>query len=329
MRRLLGLLISALLLVTGSAVTASATTGPPLSVPQRKLDAALDCDPFRNPDREPVLLVHGTFTYGQEQWHATFRPLLAEAGYDVCVVSYPDRGLGDIQVSSEYIVHAIRTMHERTGRKVDVVGHSQGGLEPRWAIKWWPEVRAAVDDYVGLASPNHGASSDAMPNIPLLPPSLWQMSGTSRFLAALNAGDETPGAVSYTSIYTQFDELVQPTTPVPTSALSWATNDPQVANILIQDICPGRLTEHLAIGLWDRVTFTLLLDALSQPGPTDPARAGGSDLCGLPLVPDPVVDPNLIEDLLGVILSEPFHLPTGIPLTPSEPELAPYARSGA
>jgi triacylglycerol lipase len=330
MSRALRVLIVAMLLAIGLVAPASADQGPPLSTPQQQLDDALDCGPFDHPDRDSVLLVHGTFTYAQEQWNLTFRRLLTDQGFDVCVVSYPDRGLGDIQVSSEYVVNAIRRMRERTGRDVDVVGHSQGGLEPRWAIKWWPDVRADVDDYVGLASPNHGGSSDALRAVTVVKPSsIWQMSGGSRFLGALNAGDETPGSVSYTSIYSQFDELIQPTAPVPTAALSWGQADNHVANILVQDICPGRLTDHLAIGLWDRVTFALLLDALSHPGPASPARAGGSVLCGLPLLPDPVVDPNLAGDLLGVIPTEPAHLPRGIHLTTTEPPLASYAREGS
>ena len=85
----------------------------------------------------------------------------------------------------------------------------------------------------------------------------------SSFLRALNSPDETPGEVSYTSIYTQFDELVQPNS---TSRLRGATN------ILEQDLCPGRPVEHLGISSGDAVAFALAVDAFSHPGPADPAR---------------------------------------------------------
>lgn len=324
--RVLGLVLVAVL--AGGAVPAAAASGPALSVPQQQLDAALDCQPFTHPAHEPVLLVHGTFTYGEEQWNITFRRLLADRGFDVCVVSYPDRGLGDIQVGAEYVVNAIRRMHARTGAKVDVVGHSQGGIEPRWAIKWWPDVRADVDDYVGLAAPNHGVPGTGAAGFGTpQPPSFWQMSADSQFLTALNAGNETPTPVSYTSLYSQFDELVQPATPVPTAALSWAQPNPRLSNILIQDTCPGRLTDHLAIGLWDQASFALLLDALTHPGPANVARAGGRALCGLPLLPAPVLDPDLPTDFAHVLATQPGHLPSNIELTTTEPRLADYART--
>jgi triacylglycerol esterase/lipase EstA (alpha/beta hydrolase family) len=46
--------------------------------------------------------------------------------------------LNDIQVSSEYVARAVQLMHRKTGEKVDVLGHSQGGLQPRWAIRFFP-----------------------------------------------------------------------------------------------------------------------------------------------------------------------------------------------
>jgi hypothetical protein len=58
---------------------------------------------------------------------------------------------------------------------------------------------------------------------------------------------------------------VQPVAPQPTEALSGATN------ILIQDICPGRIVEHAAFAA-DAVAFALVMDAFTHSGPADPAR---------------------------------------------------------
>ena len=41
-------------------------------------------------------------------------------------MTYPDRGLGDSQISAEYVVHALRRIRAESGRKVAVIGHSQG-----------------------------------------------------------------------------------------------------------------------------------------------------------------------------------------------------------
>jgi putative serine esterase DUF676 len=50
-------------------------------------------------------------------------------------VTLPGTGMGDIQVAGEYVVYAIRTMHAAYGGRIDIVGHSQGGMVPRWALR--------------------------------------------------------------------------------------------------------------------------------------------------------------------------------------------------
>lgn len=299
------------------------------------LDAALFCTPFEHPDKPPVLLVHGTFTNGGQQYNWTYMPLLRERGFDVCHVSYPDLGLGDLQNSVEYIVHALRKIHAESGRKVAMIGHSQGALLPRWALKWWPSARNAVEDFVLQAGPNHGGNpvylvyevlaalgQPQQPATPLMPAALHQMTTGSNFVAALNADDETPGDISYTSLYTLFDELVQPVVPTPTAALDWGIENPKVANILLQDVCPLRVVDHVTIGLTDRLAFDLTLDAISNPGPANVERAGGAALCGpVPLLPDQILDPNLLADLATAPPPGPFdpHLAA------EEPPLRPYA----
>jgi hypothetical protein len=311
---------------------------PPLETPLEKLDAALVCTPFTNPERPPVLLVHGTFTAGYEQWEWTYLPLLVERGFDVCFVTYPDRGLNDMQISAEYVVHALRRIRAESGRKVAMIGHSQGALMPRWALKWWPSAREAVADFVLLAGPNHGTViADLNPFallppelLPLLgsPPALLQFSPSSRFIAALNAGDETPGTIDYTSLYTLFDELVQPALPTATAALDRGQANPRVRNLLLQDLCPGRLVDHLSIGLTDRLTFELVLDAIENPGPADPARAGGAALCGLlPILPDPIVSPAAATAVFSILQQSAAAGLPALQLVTEEPALKPYAQS--
>lgn len=237
------------------------------SVRTKKLDRSLACSPgLKNLDgsaeHQPVLLVHGTFVGREHNWSWNYWPQLQELGREVCWVNLPAASLNDIQVSSEYVARAIQVMHRRTGEKVDVLGHSQGGLQPRWAIRFFPSGRF-VDDYIGLASPNHGtAAADLATAFGRCFEACWQMSTTSRFMAALNAGDETPGRTDYTNIYTGTDELVQ---PAGTQALDGGTN------VLLQDLCPERPVDHVSIAA-DGLTYMLVIDAMEQPGPTDPAR---------------------------------------------------------
>ena len=161
----------------GVTAAGAAPSDPPFSVDAATLDQSLDCPSFTHPEHEPVLLVHGTGTRGHEQFDWNWLQVLPGMGFDVCVVTYPDRGLGDQQVSAEYVAHAVTTMHAATGRQVDLMGHSQGASMPRWAVRFWPSVRAAIDDYVGIAGPYHGTDvagpqdgADGMPTARGRPP---------------------------------------------------------------------------------------------------------------------------------------------------------------
>jgi len=305
---------------------------PPLETPPEVLAKSLQCTPFTHPDKPPVLLVHGTFTAGFEQYDWTYIPLLVERGYDVCAITYPDRGFGDMQVSAEYVVYALRRMRAESGRQVAMIGHSQGSSMPRWALKWWPSARAAVSDFVLQAGPHHGTSNapllPLLPGVTGLPAALYQFPPTSQFTNAVNRGDETPGDIDYTNLYTQFDELVQPASPVPTAALDWQANNPKVANILLQDLCPGRFVDHVTIGLTDRLSFELALDAIANPGPANVARAGGAAaLCGaLPIVPEQIVSPSAATALLGILQKESVNGAPALQLVAQEPPLKPYAR---
>jgi triacylglycerol lipase len=314
MRRALVVLLA--LVLAGAACTP--TGDPPLSVPERLLDDALKCPSrFAHRSSEPVLLVHGTFTNPEENWSWNYGNALPAAGYDVCTVRLPDRATGDIQVSSEYVVHALRRIFDRTGSKVDVLGHSQGGLQPRWALRWWPSLRTKVDDVVTLGSPHHGTTvADAATLLGSSPPAGWQMRTTSRFIAALNSVDETPGPVSYTSLYTLTDELVQPVVPTATAALAGGRN------ILVQDLCPGRLVEHVGLA-YDAAVHDMVIDAFTSSGPADPARFDGATCLRVAfdgLAPEPLLSTGIAElqDSAGF---------TGAPNTSAEPPLKPYAQS--
>ena len=317
---------------------AAGCTEPTLQTDPRELEAALRCGAFDNPDRPAVLLVHGTFTAGFEQYDWTWRPILEAEGHDVCTVTYPDRGFGDMQRSAEYVVHALRRMHAESGRRVAVIGHSQGVLVPRWAIRWWPSARAAVDDFIMLAGPNQGTGAAAIGDLlgiipgPTTPEVFFQFASDSAFIAALNSGDETPGDIDYTAVYTRYDELVQPVTPVPTAAIAFGAGNPRVTNVLIQDVCPGRLVDHVTIGLLDGMSFALARDAMQHPGPADVARAGGADLCAaLPLVPRLEIAPlpALLGGLVTTVLQEPGNGLPALNLAAGEPALRGYASDGA
>src|SRR5262245_42662322 len=153
----------AVVLLTMSASSSGASVGsrekppgPSLTTPPEALAAALSCPQGVAGERDPVLLVPGpggdpTFIYA-----AGLEPVLRAHGYPVCGLYLPQAGFGDLQIQAEYVVASIREIAARSGRPVSVIGVSQGGLPPRWALKWWPDLRFLVGDYIGLAPASQG-----------------------------------------------------------------------------------------------------------------------------------------------------------------------------
>jgi len=215
----------------------------------------------------PILLVHGTGLTPAQSWSWNYGAVLPAEGYPTCTVALPRAALGDIQVASQYVVAAVDTVAARWHSSVDIIGHSQGGIEPRWALKWWPGLRTKVDHYIGLASPNHGIyAADACADSGNCWPAVWQMAQGSRFITALNSGPEAPGPTSYTDIYSVTDDLVEPAAVNPTAALHGGAN---VANVAVQSVCPGRYVNHGGM-LADGVVYALVIDTLNHPGPLNP-----------------------------------------------------------
>ncbi len=147
-----------------------------------------------------------------------------------------------------------------------MVGHSQGGMMPRYYIKFLGGDQV-VDDLVGVAPSNHGSSITGPPGMnPLAPildalmPALGQQAAGSAFLTELNAGDETPGDVSYTQITTKYDEIVRPHTS------GYLAPGPNTTNLTIQDVCGLELSEHVLIPS-SLTTIAITLDALTREGP--------------------------------------------------------------
>lgn len=247
--------------------------GPPLSVSEHDLEAALTCHGDLDGSHDVALFVPGTTMTPEENFSWNWFRAMDQLERPYCGVTVPEKGMGDIAVSAEYITHSIRTIHERTGRQVDVLGHSQGGMSPRFALRFWPDLRAMVDDYVGFAPSNHGGLVvDAMcPPVVGCSPALHQQTFDSEFTQAVNSRQETFEGISYTVIYTRLDEFIQPNLD-DSGTSSLRTGDGEITNIALQDVCPGSVSEHLLVGTSDPVAHALAMDALDNPGPADPAR---------------------------------------------------------
>jgi hypothetical protein len=196
--------------------------GPPLGVPLSQLQASLSCEPSVNDARlEPVLLNPATGVTGEQELLLELGTGAREVGHPWCVYTAPYHTLGDIPSSGQYLVYAIRTMYAMAHQKIAIMGHSQGGMSMRWAFRFWPDTRAMVDDVIGFSGSDHGTTVGG-PGICVsgCPPADWQQFAGSNFINALNSYAETFPGISYTEIYTQTDEVVEPNNgPAPSAAL--------------------------------------------------------------------------------------------------------------
>ena len=321
------------LLGTGTATAAPTTTtadtgeyapldqpGPRLSVPRDALDASLECNgPLRGLAQDPVLLVPGTTMDPQVGFDWNYTRALDQRGWRWCTVTLPFDATGDIQVAGEYLVHAIRTMAQQSRRDVDVVGWSQGGMVPRWALRFWPDTRALVDDVVGLSPSNHGTLDSAL-TCGDCNPSFHQQATGSRFLEALNSGAETFEGIDYTVAYTYADEIVVPNAP-PTPSSALTTGDGAIANIATQEVCPANAADHFAIGSYDPVGWAIVADALGHGGPAVRARIPLTT-CAQVLMPG--VDPATFATDYAAFVAYAGDDTGDAPDVAEEPALAPY-----
>jgi triacylglycerol lipase len=316
--RTLAILSAALL--AAAAPSAAGAADPRLTVDRARLAAALECHgKVGRAAPPPIVFAPGTgsdasrvYTIGKGAFDAL--------GRGVCIVAFPGGATGDLQVSVQYLVHAIRKTFREAGRPVAVAGVSQGGLLARLALTYWPSLRRQVADVISAAAPHHGAAG-----VPLdrcraegCLPAVWQQASGSRLIAALDArGEETPGPAAWTTVRSATDEVVLPQVGRhPTSSLRGA------ANILIQDVCPGRVTTHLGTVV-DSVTIAALADAIDHRGPARISRLPGG-VCAHPY------GTGLDEGLTSLFLTLAPQLfaegERGLTRVRKEPRLRPWMR---
>lgn len=262
--------------------SASSLAGPALTVPSNSLRSALSCTgDLRRSSMEPVLMIPGTASTPNLTFGWNFLPAFNAQHIPHCTLTLPHNADGDIQVNAEYIVSAIRSMHAESGRKIQLLGWSQGGgPPPRWALRWWPDTRTMVDGLIGIDPPNHGtATLDAfgcdLTDL-LCAPAIWQQRPGSNFIKALNDGPQVFKGIQYTVLYSRVNDFIQPSLDGSAAKLPSGSN---VANIALQDVCPTAVVtspDH-AMTVGSPVTYALVMDALTHPGkPADHRRVSPS-----------------------------------------------------
>jgi len=229
----------------------------------------------------PVVLVHGTFADMSDSWQA-LSPLLKNNGWCVFAFNYGSYagsdaigvyGVGEIRSSAQELSAFVDEVRAATGAsQVDLVGHSQGGMMPRYYLKYLGGA-AKVHTLVGLSPSNHGTTLDGLFTLSGFFPGAGQFTGGlcpacqeqesgSAFITELNSGEETVAGVEYTVIQTRYDQVVTPYT----SAFLSGSN---VHNVLLQNQCVLDLGDHLSMP-YDHIADADVLSALDPLHPRHP-----------------------------------------------------------
>jgi triacylglycerol esterase/lipase EstA (alpha/beta hydrolase family) len=229
----------------------------------------------------PVVLVHATGVNLGANWVA-LSPTLANAGYCVFAFNYGMTwlsagrvgGLGDIRNSAATLSNFVNRVLGATGAsKVDLVGHSQGGMMSNYYIKFLGGA-SKVGTTIGLSPSNHGTTLSGIvtlgANLGLLGfvnsllwtfgiPGLAQQEAGSSFQRNLFSGGDTVVGPRYVVIQTRYDLVVTPYTNA-------FLNGSNATNILIQDQCPNDKVGHVGMFLDGPV----IQNVLNQLGPRTP-----------------------------------------------------------
>ncbi|MFD7391602.1 esterase/lipase family protein [Streptomyces sp. NPDC059852] len=249
------------------------------------------CRPSRTHPR-PVVLLHGSAANAYNNW-SMLAPYLKSLGYCVFAPNYggtpgnPFKATGPVPTSARQIARYVDRVLKATGaRKVDLVGHSQGGgPTPRWYLRFeggtdpaHPK-RGKVRRLIALAPSNHGGNLSGVgtvtgrlgldPAMSTLVGQAWsdQMVGSEVNRRLDRDGDTQPG-VSYTVVSTRYDLFATPYRNNFLTAGPGAT----VRNILIQDVCPQDVSDHLSLA-YDTNAAQLVRNAL-DPAHARPVRCG-------------------------------------------------------
>ncbi|OAQ34563.1 alpha/beta-hydrolase [Linnemannia elongata AG-77] len=231
--------------------------------------------------KRPVVLVHGLMANKVNNW-IYMGPRLQAAVY--CVYSltygtlpgiYSVAGLDKIENSAAQLLAFIdQVLAATNATQVDLVGHSQGSLMPRYYLKFLGGA-AKVNKFAAFGPIAYGTTlSGIVPfltSIGLFDPvkkildpvckSCFQFIQGSDFLNNLNAGGDTVPGVQYQFIASKYDEVV---TPYTNGFLR--DKNPAVKNIVLQDLCSLDHSEH-ALQMFDPIVFHKINAFLSPSAP--------------------------------------------------------------
>ncbi len=213
---------------------------------------------------DPVIIVAGTFA-GEAVASIFYAPLKARLQADgkrVYIFGLPQSGLGDARNAAAALNTFADSVRSQTGAaKVDLIGHSQGGMIARYYIKNLGG-QYEVDSLVNLGAVHYGTAAANLANLLGIGNCLGiigcqQMTIGSSFLNSLNYGDDTIGNVYYTNIVTSMDAVIIPYTN------GYLNNDGNNVNTNVRSKCWGRVVGHITLAT-DGAVYSGIRQALNK-----------------------------------------------------------------
>ncbi|KEQ62899.1 alpha/beta-hydrolase, partial [Aureobasidium melanogenum CBS 110374] len=306
---------------------------PKYSVTESSLRSAIYIPPgFTGGKVQPVILMPGTGATGYFTYIGNYIPLLTGSSYaDPVWLNIPGYLLNDAQTNAEYAAYAINYIASITGKKVSIVGWSQGNIDIQWAFKYFTSTQKVTRNHIAI-SPDYAGTVNAdlicPEGLPCDPSVLQQKyKGTSNFIDQLRLNGGDSAYVPTTTVYSGlFDEIVEPQQGTGASAYLNDVRNVGVTNNYLQGICPGlpggSFYTHEGV-LYNPIAFGLLKDALINGGTGQTSRLDLNTLCNMYLAEGLNVSDLLLTE--NSILVAALSLVLYEPKVSAEPSIKAYA----
>ncbi|KAF2754501.1 alpha/beta-hydrolase [Pseudovirgaria hyperparasitica] len=238
----------------------------------------------------PVIFLPGTAALAGQNFGPNYGKLLKRDNIaDPVYLNLPGQNLADIQGAAEYTAYAINYISAISNNvNVSTISWSAGSLDSQWAFKYWPSTRSRVSDAIRLSADLHGTVFARLlcPGFttPGCTPAIAQQEYDSKFINVLRANGGDSAYVPTTSIYSIFDEIVQPQSDPIASAASLDARGVGVTNVELQSVCTALLPGGLPINdhegvIINALGYELAKDALTHAGPGQLSRVDTNMAC--------------------------------------------------
>ncbi|KAI9162725.1 Lipase B [Paramyrothecium foliicola] len=256
---------------------------------------AISCPQIVPEAQGVVLLIHGSGLTPQINWNSTLLQPLIRSRYQPYYLEVPYRLFRDIQVSAEYISHAIKKLSQEQKQDITIISWSAGSLATQWTLVFYPETRAMTKKHIAIGASYRGSWS----MVPLFYLNMYseaivqQLPG-SNLLATLGKFGGMKAVVPTTNIGSSTDQIVQPSFYGEVGDRlgfkdAWKLNGPLAWNIDIFKECAAaslrswrvpRLFTHDSM-LWEAASHAVIFDALNNGNIGRAAAVLNASICHL------------------------------------------------